>query len=105
MNSLQWLQQWYYAHCDDTWEHQHGITIQSLDNPGWLIKIDLAGTPLSGVDIQWHRKNTPRCVARLPEPHRTGVSEIMRIFEIIDKLHAESRAGARRHGDVRLRLS
>jgi hypothetical protein len=52
MNSLQWLQQWYYAHCDDTWEHQHGITIQSLDNPGWLVKIDLAGTPLESVNMK-----------------------------------------------------
>jgi hypothetical protein len=52
MNSLQWLQQWYYAHCDDTWEHQHGITIQSLDNPGWLVKVDLAGTALESVSMK-----------------------------------------------------
>ncbi len=52
MNSLQWLQQWYRAECDDAWEHQHGITIQSLDNPGWLIKIDLAGTRLESVNMK-----------------------------------------------------
>jgi hypothetical protein len=52
MNSLEWLQDWYYARCDDEWEHQHGITIQSLDNPGWLVKIDLAGTPMSGGNMQ-----------------------------------------------------
>jgi hypothetical protein len=46
MNSLDWLQQWYYRQCDDEWEHRHGITIQTLDNPGWLLKVDLAGTAL-----------------------------------------------------------
>jgi immunity protein 53 of polymorphic toxin system len=52
MNSIQWLQQWYHAQCNDTWEHQHGITIQSLDNPGWLVKIDLAGTPLQSLNMR-----------------------------------------------------
>ena len=49
MDSIQWLQQWYRAQCDDAWEHHHGVTIQTLDNPGWVVKIDLAGTPLHSV--------------------------------------------------------
>jgi hypothetical protein len=40
------LENWYSHHCDGTWEHQHGIRIETLDNPGWRLEIDLKGTPL-----------------------------------------------------------
>jgi hypothetical protein len=38
------LEQWYFSHCDGRWEHQYGVDIGTLDNPGWRVKIDLAGT-------------------------------------------------------------
>jgi Immunity protein 53 len=47
-STLAKLQQWYAAQCDCDWEHGSGVKIESLDNPGWLIKIDLAGTSLEG---------------------------------------------------------
>lgn len=43
---LVWLQGWYERHCDGEWEHAHGVSVESLDNPGWLVKISLAGTEL-----------------------------------------------------------
>ena len=43
------LQRWYYAQCNGDWEHQYGVTIQTCDNPGWLVKIDLVGTALETV--------------------------------------------------------
>ncbi|MBM3613721.1 MAG: rhodanese-related sulfurtransferase [Alphaproteobacteria bacterium] len=46
---LGWLSRWYLARCDGEWEHRHGVSIETLDNPGWLMAIDLAGTPLLGV--------------------------------------------------------
>jgi Immunity protein 53 len=45
MDNLTWLQQWYASHCDGEWEHGHGVHIDTLDNPGWAIKIALRGTP------------------------------------------------------------
>ena len=48
MNTLARLQQWYTQQCDGEWEHAHGISINSCDNPGWRVKIDLTGTPLEG---------------------------------------------------------
>lgn len=48
MSALARLQRWYAAHCDGTWEHHHGISITSCDNPGWWVKVALAGTPLRG---------------------------------------------------------
>jgi hypothetical protein len=43
---LRWLQEWYLRQCDGDWEHQSGIEIGTLDNPGWFIRIDLADTEL-----------------------------------------------------------
>ena len=37
---------WYRAQCNGEWEHGRGIRIESLDNPGWLLKIDLTRTRL-----------------------------------------------------------
>lgn len=41
------LQAWYARQCDSEWEHDHGITVQSCDNPGWWLKIDVTGTSLA----------------------------------------------------------
>src|SRR5688572_681800 len=43
------LQRWYAAQCDGNWEHQYGVKIETLDNRGWLVKIDLTGTALERV--------------------------------------------------------
>lgn len=40
------LQNWYLTNCDGDWEHSYGISISTLDNPGWTIKIDLSDTCL-----------------------------------------------------------
>lgn len=45
---LAWLQYWYLRHCDDDWEHSYGVSIDTLDNPGWSVRIDLKGTSLEG---------------------------------------------------------
>ena len=39
------LENWYSARCNGDWEHQYGVTIGTLDNPGWSLEIDLRGTP------------------------------------------------------------
>lgn len=45
-----WLQAWYVGECNGDWEHQYGIKIETLDNPGWLVTIDLTGTRLENID-------------------------------------------------------
>lgn len=42
------LEDWYAENCDGDWEHGAGVRINSLDNPGWSLAIDLAGTDLEG---------------------------------------------------------
>lgn len=44
---LRSLQEWYLARCDGDWEHGYGITVETLDNPGWSLKVRVADTPLA----------------------------------------------------------
>jgi hypothetical protein len=48
-DNLIWLIDWYARHCDGDWEHGYGLKIDTLDNPGWQLKIDLTGTELENV--------------------------------------------------------
>ncbi len=46
------LEKWYQSRCDGEWEHSYGVTIESLDNPGWTVTIDLSDTPKSGATLE-----------------------------------------------------
>jgi hypothetical protein len=45
-DNLTWLASWYLAECNDDWEHSYGVKIDTLDNPGWTLVIDLEDTNL-----------------------------------------------------------
>ena len=45
------LSEWYVAQCDDLWEHRWGLSITTIDNPGFALSIDLTGTPLEDVEF------------------------------------------------------
>lgn len=51
-NSFLWLQQWYQAHCNGNWEHDDRIHLETIDNPGWILKIDLKDTNLVSKNFQ-----------------------------------------------------
>jgi len=42
-----WIEHWYRVHCNGDWEHGQGVKIETLDNPGWWVSIDLEGTDMS----------------------------------------------------------
>ena len=46
MTTITELATWFKQQCNGDWEHTNGVTIQSTDNPGWWVTIDLRGTPL-----------------------------------------------------------
>ncbi|MFN4241849.1 MAG: immunity 53 family protein [Tepidisphaerales bacterium] len=46
MDNLSWLMRWFGGRCDGAWESECGITIETVDNPGWMVRIDLDGTGL-----------------------------------------------------------
>ncbi|MFF8644686.1 immunity 53 family protein [Streptomyces sp. NPDC015345] len=48
ISNLKVLQQWYTAACDGDWEHSYGIRIETTDNPGWILSVDLTRTTLYG---------------------------------------------------------
>jgi hypothetical protein len=50
--ALVWLQAWFAEHCDGDWEPDTGVTIETLDNPGWWLSINLVGTDLEGIPYE-----------------------------------------------------
>lgn len=52
---LVWLQAWYAANCDGDWEHGYGVSIETIDNPGWRLTINLEGTALAGQSHEWRQ--------------------------------------------------
>jgi hypothetical protein len=52
------IEAWYAAQCDGDWEHSYGLSIETLDNPGWRVRIDLHGTACA--DRVFDRRETQR---------------------------------------------
>ncbi len=52
MNVFQYVKEWYKENCDGDWEHQYGASINTLDNPGWEVRVDLAFTELECLEIE-----------------------------------------------------
>jgi hypothetical protein len=69
MDTLSSIQDWYLRQCDGEWEHSWGIKIETLDNPGWSVRINLQGTALcerTFNEVQVNRSETDwtRCFVR-----------------------------------------
>ena len=45
------LQEWYSDQCNGDWEHTYGVKLDTLDNPGWILTIDLAETDLASLSV------------------------------------------------------
>jgi hypothetical protein len=60
-NDCEWLEEWYAAQCDGHWENSRGLSIQSMENPGWWVKIDLVGT-----DLEPHAKDAEITTIGIP---------------------------------------
>jgi hypothetical protein len=52
------LQNWYATNCDGDWEHEYGVRIETTDNPGWVLIVDLQQTDLYG--RMWSREEISR---------------------------------------------
>jgi hypothetical protein len=53
MSIIKWIEQWFADHCNEDWEHQYGITINTLDNPGWDVAIALKETELENLIVEY----------------------------------------------------
>lgn len=47
-----WLNQWFKSYCDGDWEHGYGISIKTIENPGWAVEIDLTDTDLEDKEFE-----------------------------------------------------
>lgn len=66
MDVLAGIQEWFLDHCDGEWEHTARITIDSCDNPGWWVKIDIKGTDLENKEFKEFR--TGDFSRNMPQP-------------------------------------
>jgi len=59
LDNMSWLTRWYATECNGDWEHQSGIRITTIDNPGWNVNINLYGTLLDP-PCPFQRRRTQR---------------------------------------------
>jgi len=94
-SALERLVNWYASYCDGDWEHSYGVKIETLDNPGWIVKIDLADTELENIHIEYSRQDRSETdwvdykVVAGKFDGAGGVGNLEEIFEIFLKI-AES---------------
>jgi hypothetical protein len=46
------LERWYGDRCNGDWEHQWGVKLESQDNPGWRLTVDLNETRAAGRTLE-----------------------------------------------------
>jgi uncharacterized protein YjbI with pentapeptide repeats len=49
--NIDWLAKFFAYHCDGAWEHEFGMSLDSLAIPGWGLVVDLRGTALEGTGV------------------------------------------------------
>jgi hypothetical protein len=89
VDALQQLQKWYHSQCDGDWEHGYGVSIGTLDNPGWGVSINLKDTSLEGkpfTEIHRIEHETDWISCRIKDGNFEGhggpfmLEEILKIF-------------------------
>lgn len=73
------LQAWYQKQCDGEWENDRGVSIESTDNPGWWVKIDLRGTGLENKSFAEVRRGEAETLDPQPPWMRCYVDD-QRVF-------------------------
>ncbi len=82
------LEQWYKNQCDGDWEHEFGIKIENIDNPGWKVSIPLERTalefkPFKEVTIERSETDWVQCIKSEGKFNAYGrVSNLNEILEL-----------------------
>jgi len=88
-DALTWLQGWYVTQCDGDWEHEYGVSIETLDNPGWFLKVDLQATTMSRrtfLKHEIHRSKHDWLIARVVDEHFEVACGPLNLSEAIHQL-------------------
>ncbi|PKM83147.1 MAG: rhodanese-related sulfurtransferase [Firmicutes bacterium HGW-Firmicutes-14] len=89
MSVLKRIEDWFSRNCNGHWEVYYGISIDTLDTPGWVVDIPLFETKLEyeqfdNVDIFRSDSNWVRCTLKKGVFRGTGgprnLEEILEIF-------------------------
>ena len=84
---INWLENWYSSQCDGSWEHFYGIKIETLDNPGWAVEIDLCETELINkpfVEIDRDISDNDWLSCRLQNNKFEGFGDASKLYEILE---------------------
>lgn len=93
MDALKQLQDWYLQECNGDWEHSYEITIETPDNPGWLVSIDLTETSLHGkefevysygINTEAYESETEWVNCKVAEGRFVGAAGPLKLQEIIE---------------------
>ena len=84
---LAWLQDWYRSNCDGTWEHTNGAKIDTLDNPGWRVEVDV-GDSAADSHLQRQSSEYDWIVCRVTNGKFTGAGGTENLSEIIATLRS-----------------
>ncbi len=91
------LMEWYSAHFDGDWEHSSGVSIEILDNPGWLLKVNFVGTNLAdvemtglseGCDEPSHSESSPWISCSIQDCEFVGASDPRQLPRLISVFNA-----------------
>ena len=86
-----WLLKWYQMHCNGDWEHESGVHLGSLDNPGWSLSINLEDTELYGktfTKFEVERSDTDWIVCFIRDTKfegRCGSGNLLEVLNIFRK--------------------
>src|SRR5687767_14791615 len=86
MNPWPDLQKWFASNCDGEWEHDFGIKIETMSDPGWLVIIDLEETNLEGKLFTPIKKGPSEASwidCRVEESKFRGMSDATKLEEIL----------------------
>lgn len=64
------LTKWYSNQCDGDWEHEFGIKISTLDNPGWWVCVDVGevstlSLPFEDVEVERSPSDWVHCKQKI----------------------------------------
>ena len=88
---LEFLQSWYLEQCDGDWEHEFGIEISNLDNPGWIVTVDLTRTNIESAhftEVRVERSETDWYRCRVKDSVFDCVGGANNLKEILEQFRS-----------------
>ena len=87
------FQNWFFSQCDGSWEHDEGVDISTLDNPGWAVTINISRYDISDIGqerrefergggdwIHWWIDERPQKLSFEARCGATNLKEVLAIF-------------------------